>query len=248
MPQSTGLLDRRLRDLRTTVATDGLERRHDGHRTRARRRLVPAVPEPLARQPRIRTGRGAVRLGRRGRELLQCRLRPVRWHVVRHADAGQSVWRSSRRGRHRAVGTDRRGRLAAQPGPAHDRRPAGARRLGHQDRSGHRGRLANKPAPRFGGSQRASHGGVRVAEPVPLDCPARDEGDLDRRRRQHQLGRGGSTTRPIDGLDSGQLRLAVLGGARDAAGVHGDRPEPVRLAAGQRGHARRITRTSTTSR
>ena len=99
---------------------------------------------------------------------------------------------------------------------------------------------------RIVGRQRAADHRLRAPQPVPDDGPAGDEGGLDRRRRQHQLGRGGSADRPVGG--SAQLRLAVLGGARDAAGVHGDRPEPVQLAAGAARSRCRTSRTSTTSR
>ena len=61
---------------RFTVAGATIER----HRERPRRGLVPAVPEPLDRRPRLRSGRRALRQRRRRRELQRRRLRAVRRH------------------------------------------------------------------------------------------------------------------------------------------------------------------------
>ncbi len=91
-------------------------RRPDGRRRAgAARGLVPAVPEPLDRQP-VRGGRRALRQRRRRRELQLRRLR-----------AGRQPAQPLRRPAGGVGGTpdaaDRRGWRAAQPGPAHRRRP-----------------------------------------------------------------------------------------------------------------------------
>ena len=54
------------------------DRQRDGDRAGADRGLVPAVPEPLDRRPRLRPRRRAVRQRRRRRELQLRRLRPGR--------------------------------------------------------------------------------------------------------------------------------------------------------------------------
>ena len=77
--------------------------------------LVPAVPEPLDRRPRVRRRRRALRQRRRRRELQHRRLRPVRQRPLNPCgDPPGGVGGD-------ADAADRRGRRAAQPGPAHDR-------------------------------------------------------------------------------------------------------------------------------
>ena len=88
-----------------------------GHRAGADRGLVPAVPEPLDRQPRVRRRRRALRQRRRRRQLQLRRLGPGR-------QPAQPVRRPARRRRRDPDAADRRGRRAAQPGPAHLGRPA----------------------------------------------------------------------------------------------------------------------------
>ena len=99
------------------VITGRLSRLVGGRRRdRPDRGLVPAVPEPLDRQPRVRRRRRAVRQRRRRRELQLRRLRAGR-------QPAQPV-RGPAGGRRRdADAADRRGRRAAQPGHPHDRRP-----------------------------------------------------------------------------------------------------------------------------
>ena len=71
--------------------------RHERQRARPDRGLVPAVPEPLGRQPRVRARRRSVRVRRRGRQLQRRRgLRPARRHAAGHPDAGQPVRRPGR--------------------------------------------------------------------------------------------------------------------------------------------------------
>ena len=92
--------------------------RHDRLGAGADRGLVPAVPEPLDRQPGLRCRRRALRQ-RRGRRQLQLRrLRPGR-------RAAQPVRRSAGRRRRGADAAARRGRGAAQPGPRTTGDPTG---------------------------------------------------------------------------------------------------------------------------
>ena len=76
-----------------------------GSRAGAHQRLVPAVPQPLDRKPRVRPGRGALRHGRRRRELQLRRLRPDQEPV--RGPAGPAGTRSRRR-------TPREARCAAR--------------------------------------------------------------------------------------------------------------------------------------
>ena len=86
-------------------------------------RLVPAVPEPLDRRPRLRRRRRPLRQRRRGRELPLRRLGPDRQPLRRSAGGvGGSI-----------DPADRRRRSAAQPGRPHPRRPDGARRVAAAD-------------------------------------------------------------------------------------------------------------------
>ena len=71
--------------------------------------------------------------------------------------------------------------------------------------------LADNPLVGEPRSQRAPHHRLRVAQSVPLHVPARDERDLDRRRRLERLGGDRPHRRP-DGRRRRELRLALLRG------------------------------------
>ena len=129
--------DRRLRRQRPAVAPAARRRRDDRRGAGAHRGLVPAVPEPLDRRPRVRPGRGAVRERRRRCELQRRRLR-----TVRHP--AQPLRRPARRPGGATPPTRRAAPCA--PGPAHHRRPGRARRHRHPHRSGHRRGAAGQPA------------------------------------------------------------------------------------------------------
>ena len=114
----------------------------------------------------------ALRERRRRRELQLRRLRAS--SAAPTPATGQPVRRSAA-----GVGTaltpaDRRGRRAAQPGRAHDRRPGDARRRDHPRRPRHRAPAS--PGNPFAGSTdanaRADHR-LRPAQPVPVHRPAR---------------------------------------------------------------------------
>ena len=105
------------------------------------RRVVPAVPEPLGRRPAVRPRRRALRHRRRRRQLHVRRLRPGR-------RAGQPVRRPPAAVGGAQTAADRRGRRAAQPGPAHHRRPDRARRRADPRRPRHRRPAARQPGHR----------------------------------------------------------------------------------------------------
>ena len=108
---------------------------------------------------------------------------------------------------------DRRGRRAAQPGPAHDRAiPSTLDGIDHPRRSGDGRRPADEPARSELRSERAAHHRLRPAQSVPLHVPAGDERALDRRRRLERL--GGDQPHPRSRRRGRrELRLAVLRGA-----------------------------------
>jgi hypothetical protein len=133
---------------------------------------VPAVPEPLGRHPAVRPGRQAVRQWRRGRELQQRRLRPVRGVLRRRS--GQPVRRPAGAGRDGAQRPDRRGRRATQPErPAH-RRPGHAGRWDPSGRPGHRPGPAGQPLRVLRRRQRPADRRLRAAQPVPVHPAAGD--------------------------------------------------------------------------
>ena len=116
-PTPPGADDRRLRRLAAGSRGSRLRQRDDRHRAGADRGLVPAVPEPLGRQPRVRRRRRALR------------------HAAATAPASTSptTARTAARSTRAAIrpaarldadAADRRGRRAAQPGPAHAGDPA----------------------------------------------------------------------------------------------------------------------------
>ena len=136
MPEPAPGDGRRLRGLGSPLSPHRQRWRHERQRARPDRGLVPAVPEPLGRQPPVRTRGRALRVRRRGRQLQRRRgLRPARRHAAGHADAGQPVRRSGRR---EPVAADGRGWRPPVTGHADERRPGLARWCRHPDRSRHR--------------------------------------------------------------------------------------------------------------
>ena len=113
LPDAAGRDRGRLRRLGPALAPPGGRQRDDGARAGPDRGLVPAVSEPLDRQPRVRRGRRPLRQRRRRRELQLRRLGPGR-------QPAQPLRRPAGRGRRDVDSADRRGRRAAQPGSADD--------------------------------------------------------------------------------------------------------------------------------
>ena len=111
LPDTARRHGRRLRRLGTPLPAAGGRQHDDRHRAGADRGLVPAVSEPLGRQPRVRCRRRALRQRRRRRQLQLRRLGPGR-------EPAQPVRRPARRPRLDPGAADRGGRCAAQPGPA----------------------------------------------------------------------------------------------------------------------------------
>ena len=145
---------RRLCGERAAVAPDRVRERDDRLRAGADQRLVPAVPEPLDRQPRIRPRRSALRDRRRRRELQLRRLRPEPRDAraaIHPARAARSAARTCarradpRRSTAPCCGSTRR----HGPGPA------------------------RQPVRRQLRRQRAPDRRLRAAQPVPGDVPAR---------------------------------------------------------------------------
>ena len=185
VPDPAGRDRRRLRRQRPALAADGRRQRHGRPRAGADRGLVPAVPEPLGRQPRLRRRRRALRQRRRRRELQLRRLRPGR-------QPAQPVRRPAGRRRRdaRPPPTAEGGALRSQ-----DLRttgdPTGARRHDPPRRS--RTRRRGCRTTRCAGSadrERAADRRLRPAQPVP-DSPIRPghERALGRRRRLERPGR-----------------------------------------------------------
>ena len=156
-------------------------------------------------------------------------LRPARRHAAGHADAGQPVRRPGRR-RTRSPPTAEGGALRSQ-----DMRtsgdPAGARRCRHPDRSRHAA-PAGPTTPTIGASdanaRRIIAYGLR--NPYRFTIKPGDRRDLDRRRRLQHL--GGARTGCRSRRGPTQLRLAVLRGRGDPAGLR--RPGAVDLRRPQR--------------
>ena len=186
-----------------------------GARAGPHQRLVPAVPQPLDRQPRVRPGRGALRhaaaTARASTTSTTARIQATRAGTRRACRA-------------RAHGADRRGRRAAQPGRA--QRPATRRRLDGTDRP-HRPRrpgqgLAGQPAspdpptPTPAGSSPTACGtrsGSRSARRRPSSGSATSAGARARRstasaarRAAHELRHGPATRaqRAAAGVRRGQ--------------------------------------------
>ena len=113
LPDAAGRNRGRLRHLGPALAPPGGRQHDDGARAGPDRGLVPAVSEPLDRQPRVRRGRRPLRQRRRRRELQLRRLGPGR-------QPAQPLRRPAGRGRRDVVSADCRGRRAAQPGSADD--------------------------------------------------------------------------------------------------------------------------------
>ncbi len=227
----TGRDDRRLRRQRPALATSGGRKQLDGGRRggSAARGLVPAVPEPRDGGARLRSGREALRVGRRRRELQRRGLGPARRHDpgpgqsghVLHA--GQPLRRSSVRPRNAADEADGPRRSAPQPVPAS---PSG-RGAPSQRRDSPGGPGDGRSSPGQSSllelrSERAAHPGVRTAQSVPHDRAPRNQRGLRRRRGLEQLGGAQSHPRPLPGA---QLRLALLRGKRGA--VHRPQHLPV---------------------
>ena len=222
LPDAAGRDRRRLRRLRPALAPDAR-----GRRDAADHRLVPAVPEPLGRRPRLRARARALRLRRRRRLVQLRRLRPGR-------RAGQPVRRPRRRGAHAA---DRGGRSAARPGRPHVRRPHRRGRRDPPRRPGHGRRAARQPRRRQRRPDDAPDRRARLPQPVPAHAPPRHRRGLGRRRRLERVGGGRPRRRPDRGRR--QLRLAVLRGRRPDGLLRQPEPEPVRDALRAGGRLRR---------
>ena len=78
LPDTAGSDERRVCSERTAVQADGEREHDDGQRAGAGRGLVPAVPQPLGRECRVRALGGPVRQRRRRRQLQLRRLGPGR--------------------------------------------------------------------------------------------------------------------------------------------------------------------------
>ena len=202
---------RRLRDQWSALASAGRRQRDDGLGAGAGRRLVPAVPEPLDRDRRVRPGRRALR-NRRGR----CQLQLRRLRAGRKP--AEPLRRPARWGGGDAHAAERGGRRPAESGPAYDRRPGLARWIGHPRRPLDRGGTAQQPARRKYGRKCAEDDRLRPAQSLPVHLPPRNERALDRRRRLERLRGDRQDPRPL-GRDRRELRLALLRGQRPSAGV-----------------------------
>ena len=120
-----------------------------------------------------------------------------------------------------AHAADRGGRRAAQPGPAHDRRSAVARR--RRSRASIPAPARRCPTTRSSCSsrpERAPDHRLRPPQPVPHHGPAGHERDLGRRRRLEHLG-GDQPPRQPDRRRRRQLRLALLRGPGPRVGYDG---------------------------
>ena len=194
--------------------------------SRCCRGLVPAVPEPLGRRPRVRRRRRALRQRRRRRELQLRRLRPGR-----RPRATRAAIRPARPGG--ADPADRRGRRAALPGRPHDRRPDGARRRRPARRPGHRRGAARQPGRSARRRERAPDRRVRLAQPVPVHRAPGHERALGRRRRLEHV--GGDQPHPhADATASRNFGWPCYEGACRQAAYDSAQPEPLRVAVRRR--------------
>ena len=186
-------------------------------RDAADHRLVPAVPEPLDRRPRVRPRPRAVRVGRRRRVVQLRRLRAGR-------RAGQPVRRPAGR---RAHAADRGGRRAAQPGRPHRRptRPAATARSCASTPT----RARRSPTTR---TRRSADPmtrrivALRLPQPVPAHAPAGHRRGLGRRRGLERVG-GDRPHRRRRPRPSTQPRLALLRGRAPDELLR--QPQPVNL-------------------
>ena len=151
-PPPTAARPRRGRRRRLSVdgaplAPAGGGQRDDGHRAGADRGLVPAVPEPLDRRPRLRAGRRALRQRRRRRQLQRRRLRAVRRDRQRPLEPVRRPARSASGGTQTPPTAPRAAPCAARA----SRRPGRAGRPRRRDpapRPGDRAGAARQPARR----------------------------------------------------------------------------------------------------
>ena len=205
--------------------------------------MVPAVPESLDGQPRLRARRVAVRLRRRGRELQLSRLRAGRrhHHRSRHrraVHAGQPVRRSARHGRHRVDVAERDGWVAPLPEHATTRAvPPNPERVAAACGPGDRLGPARQPDGVQRRCERAARHRLRVPQPVPVRDPTRDRRGVGGRRWPAEV--GGDRPDPGGPEQRDQRRLAVLRGGCEALGVRGARSvqEPLRRRGKRRRHA-----------
>ena len=178
-----------------------------GHRAGADRGLVPAVSEPLDRLARLRPRRRPVRERRRRSQLQLRRLRPGR-------EPAQPLRRPAGWRRCGPHPTDRRGRGAAQPGPAHLGRPHRSGRRAPARRPGDGSCASRQSRSRQRRSQRPPHRRLRDAQPVPIRGSSRHRRGLDRGRGLEHL--GGDQPDPVTDRRGDQPRLALLRGRRPA--------------------------------
>ncbi len=169
------------------VISGRLSRLERGRRDRwaragARGGLVPAVPEPLRRRPRLRARRLPLRQRRRRRQLQLRRLRPGR-------HPAQPLRRSARlaSGGVQTVPTAEGGALRS-PGRPDARRSHEPRRLGHPHRSRDRRRRAGQPRHHQHRRQHAPRRRRRPAQPLPHVVPPGHRRAVGRRRRLDDVG------------------------------------------------------------
>ena len=210
LPHAARRERRRLRGQRPALEAERRARSRSSSRTGASSsratRSARSRSGPTARSTRARaTARASTRptTGRRGPR--------------------QPVRRPARRGH---LPADGGGRRAAQPGRAHQRRPADARRLDHPREPRHRRGAAGQPERVEQRPEPAPHHRVRPAQPVPLHVPPGDHGHVPRRRGLEHLGGDQPAAQP--GGAGRELRLALLRGQR----------APDRLRRPQREHLR----------
>ena len=219
LPDAAGPDHRRLRGQRPALAADRDGQRDDRLRAGADRRLVPAVPEPLDRRPRVR---------RRTAPSTSAAATGASFNFADYGQVGDPVNPcgdpAGRRGRRRRRRPAPRAARCAARSP---RRPAGEpAALNGADpagRPGDRQRPARQPARRELRRQRPAHRRLRPAQPVPVHDPARDERALDRRRRLDRRGRRSTASSIRARAPAQQLRLALLRGPGPTAVLPGRR-------------------------
>ena len=201
---------------------------------------MPAVSEPLGRQPRVRRRRRALRQRRRRRQLQLRRLGPGR-------EPAQPVRRPARRRRLDPGAADRRGRRAAQPGPAHDR-PTRRRSTAPSSASTRRPARACPTTRSRSAPTRTPAGSSRTASATRSGSPS------GRGTSEVWVGDvGWNTWEEIDRVDPtdgavDELRLALLRGRRPPVGLRRRQPEhlrePLRGRPGRGDGARTTPRTT----
>ena len=231
--------DRRLRRQRPAVAAHGLGRRDDRRRAGPHRGLVPAVPEPLDRRRSQFGADGALYVsGGDGASFNFADYGPGR--QPRSNPCGDPPTASAAP----RAAADRRGRRAAEPGPADAVRP-GRRSTARSSASTPHGR-------RRGRTTRSPAAPTRTpAGSSPTGCATRSGSRSGPARTSSgSATSAGASWEEIDRLTNphrrrDELRLALLRGRRPAQRVRQRRPqhlrEPVRPAAERRDGARCYT-------